>query len=58
MLVACKCDLSEGRVISKEQIADVAQTLGIQYFETSAKDGTGVNEAVEAFVKEISTNAP
>ena len=54
VLVGNKCDLSEGRVISKEQIAEVAQTLGIPYFETSAKDDFGVKPTFETLVDEIS----
>ena len=50
ILVGNKSDLTESRVITKEQGMDLAQSLGIEYFETSVKDDTKVTEAVDKLV--------
>ena len=47
ILVGNKSDLTESRVITKEQGMELAQSLGIEYFETSAKDGMNVAEVVD-----------
>ncbi len=52
VLVGNKCDI-EQRVISKEQGQEMADSLKINYFETSALNGTGINEAFEGLTKEI-----
>jgi small GTP-binding protein len=52
ILLGNKCDLEE-RVITKEQGKQMADNLGINYYETSALDGTGINEAFEGLTKEI-----
>ena len=52
ILLGNKCDLEE-RVITKEQGKQMADNLGINYHETSALDGTGINEAFEGLTKEI-----
>lgn len=55
ILVGNKSDLSESRVISQEQGMDLASSLGIEYFETSAKAGTNVRQPFETLVDLIST---
>jgi len=43
--VACKCDLTEGRVVSQQEGISLAEKLEIGYIETSAKENTNVTEA-------------
>ena len=52
ILVGNKCDLEE-RIITKEQGQEMADSLKVKYFETSALDGTGIQEAFEELTKEI-----
>ena len=51
VLVGTKCDLESDRVVSVAQAEQLAQRLGIPYFETSAKDDLNVEEAVMALVE-------
>ncbi len=39
-----KSDLERQRVVPRQDAADYAQSVGAQYFETSAKSGRGINE--------------
>ena len=41
-LISCQADLSDRRVVSPKAGAELAASLGLQYFESSAKDQTGV----------------
>ena len=52
-LIGNKIDLVNERVVGKEQVIAKAKQFNMQYFETSAKTGEGVNEAVEALVRLI-----
>ena len=52
ILLGNKCDIEE-RAISKEQGQEMANSLQINYYETSALNGTGINEAFEGLTKEI-----
>ena len=52
LLLGNKCDIEE-RAISKEQGQEMATSLKIKYYETSALNGTGINEAFEGITKEI-----
>ena len=52
VLLGNKCDIIE-RAISKEKGQEMADSLKISYFETSALNGTGINEAFEGLTKEI-----
>ncbi len=54
ILVGNKCDLTEGRAVSTEEGQEIADSLGIQYFETSAKDNINIKQTFEALVDEIS----
>ena len=56
VLVGNKSDLTESRVITKEQGEELAQTLGsgVSYFETSAKEDINVKETFETLVDMIS----
>ena len=52
ILIGNKCDIAE-RVISKEKGQEMANDLKIDYYETSALNGTGINEAFEELTKLI-----
>ncbi len=52
VLLGNKCDLEE-RVISKEKGQEMADSLDVSYYETSALMGTGINEAFEGLTKKI-----
>ena len=49
-----KCDLSDSRVVAPDQCRELAQNLGFQFFETSAKDGINVKNTFEHLVDAIS----
>ena len=52
VLLGNKCDI-EKREVSQQQGKEMAQELNISYFETSALNGEGINEAFEHLAKEI-----
>lgn len=54
ILVGNKCDLMENRAVTTEEGTEIAESLGIQYFETSAKDNINVKQTFDALVDEIS----
>ena len=54
ILVGNKCDLSQNRAVTTEEGNEVAESLGIQYFETSAKDNINIKQTFDALVDEIS----
>ena len=54
VLVGNKSDLTESRVITKEQGEELAQSLGVEYFETSAKQDVNVKQTFETLVDLIS----
>uniref|UniRef100_A0A6B2LLS7 Uncharacterized protein n=1 Tax=Arcella intermedia TaxID=1963864 RepID=A0A6B2LLS7_9EUKA len=45
LLVGCKCDLVDERVVSAQEAQDFADELNLEYIETSAKSGSNVEEA-------------
>lgn len=51
VLVANKIDLAEERCISCEQGQELAARLKAQYFEVSARDGTGISEMLDFVAK-------
>ena len=53
VLVGNKCDLSS-RVVTSEQGNEFAQSLGVMYFETSAKEDVNVKQTFESLVDTIS----
>ncbi len=53
VLVGNKCDLESARVISYEEGKMYAEKNKIKFFETSAKDGTNINEVFEYIANEI-----
>ena len=53
VLVGNKCDLSS-RIVTREQGNEFAQSLGVMYFETSAKEDVNVKQTFESLVDTIS----
>ena len=51
MLIGNKADLEEEREVSKEEGEQLAQMLECKYYETSAKTGQNVNEALDEIAK-------
>lgn len=45
ILIGNKCDWTEKRAVTEEQGRELAQELGIDFMETSAKANEGVEEA-------------
>ncbi len=45
VLIGNKADLQQQRKVDAQQAWELAKNLGVAYFETSAKDGQGVDEA-------------
>ena len=54
VLVGNKSDLTKSRVVSKDQGLELAQSLGVMYYETSAKDDVNVKQTFESLVDAIS----
>ena len=48
-----KCDLTEMREIEIDEGKELANKFNFKFFETSAKDGTNINEGIETLLKEI-----
>jgi len=53
ILVGNKCDLVDKRQITTEKGRELANEFGIQFFETSAKNATSVEEAFLTLAREI-----
>mmetsp|Transcript_84034 Transcript_84034/g.162158 ORF Transcript_84034/g.162158 Transcript_84034/m.162158 type:complete len:203 (+) Transcript_84034:73-681(+) len=62
LLVGNKCDLSSKKVVSYDEAKDLADELGIQFMETSAKNSHNVESAFQTMAKDIkqrvASNAP
>ena len=54
ILLGNKCDLIEKRTISLDEISSFTEANSLQYVETSAKIGTGIEEAFKELAKRIS----
>ena len=54
ILVGNKCDLTESRAVTTDEGQEIADSLGVQYFETSAKDNINIKQTFDALVDEIS----
>eukprot|EP00727_Mastigamoeba_balamuthi_P006789 m51a1_g2730 putative ypt1p (189) ;mRNA; f:882096-883236 len=52
VLVATKCDLAE-RAVDPAQAKEFAQANGMLFFETSAKEGTNINECFMKLLEDI-----
>ncbi|KNE67755.1 GTP-binding protein ypt2 [Allomyces macrogynus ATCC 38327] len=53
ILVGNKCDMTDKKVISKEQGQELAEELGIKFLETSAKANLNVDEAFFTLARDI-----
>jgi GTPase SAR1 family protein len=53
ILVGNKCDLAPTRCVSREEAEDFARAHDLKYIETSALDGTGVEEAFHRAAQEL-----
>jgi Ras-related protein Rab-3C len=53
MILGNKCDMEEERVISYERGKQLADSLGLQFFETSAKENINVRAVFERLVDMI-----
>jgi Ras-related protein Rab-1A len=53
ILVGNKCDLEEQRQVSYDQGKEFADTYGMKFIETSAKNATNVEDAFQTMTKEI-----
>lgn len=53
VLVGNKADLHTERQVSREEAEELARRLKVQYFETSAKEGTGVETAFVALCTDM-----
>ncbi|SHO77817.1 Rab family GTPase [Malassezia sympodialis ATCC 42132] len=53
ILVGNKCDWEDKRAVTKEQGQQLAEELGMQYIETSAKANTNVDEAFFKLAQQV-----
>ena len=56
LLLGNKSDLSDKRQVTYEEADNFAKAHGMQYFETSAKNGDGISESIDACVAVIEHN--
>lgn len=53
LLVGNKCDLADKRVVDKDTAAQFAESIGMKFLETSAKNSTNVEQAFLCMATEI-----
>jgi len=53
LLVGNKCDLSSKKVVSYDEAKELADSLGIQFLETSAKNSHNVEKAFQTMAGDI-----
>ena len=56
LLIGNKCDLEDKRKVSIQEGKDFAESNGMKFIETSAKDNTKVQEAFELLTSDIMKN--
>ncbi len=57
VLIGNKLDMPEQRKISKEEAEKLAKELNLEYFETSAKEGTNIEKGVMFLVNKVYENS-
>lgn len=55
VLLGNKADLQDTRAVDGNEARNVAENLGLKYFETSAATGQNVKESVEALLDQVMT---
>ena len=58
MLVGNKCDLESQRQVTYQEGKELADSLGLKFLETSAKDKVNVDQSYLTLVKEIQAKMP
>jgi len=58
LIVGNKCDLVAKRVVSSEQGQELAESLGLEHVEASARSAHNVEVAFEALVRQLVLNLP
>ena len=54
VLIGNKCDVEpSARQVTREQGEELAKSFGIKFFETSAKDGTSVDDAFVTIASDV-----
>ncbi len=53
VLIGAKCDLIGQRAVTEEEARNFAMSNCLTYFETSAKDGEGVDDAVQCIARKV-----
>ena len=56
ILIGNKCDLADARQVSKEEAEEKAKFYNMAFIETSALNGTNVEEAFETLINEVYQN--
>jgi small GTP-binding protein len=56
IIIANKCDLVDEREVSTEEIAKKAKEINAEYFETSAKDNTNIENAFNSIIDKVVRN--
>ena len=57
ILIGNKCDLEESRVITTKEGTDFANSYGMKFFETSAKNDINVSEAFQMLATQLIENS-
>ena len=56
ILVGNKIDIEEKRIVKKEEGESLAKSCNLPFFESSAKDGTNINESFQLLIEQINEN--
>ncbi len=53
LLIGNKCDLSSKKVVAYDEAKELADSLGVQFMEASAKNAHNVEQAFQVMAKSI-----
>ena len=53
LLVGNKCDLKEGRQVTKEEAEEYAKKYNMEFIEVSAKEGTNIEKMFNSIIQEL-----